>query len=426
MHNQPKSIVTIIVYNRHRSHYIVLHLITLSAANIAKTITTMKLEDIDKLFKEQQGQLNQMPPGEVWNKLEQRLHQEPPQYNTPAQKRLIPRFRWAVAASFLLFVAASVLMYLYINQPQDQNQPLAVVTQIEESAPPSTEDLARGVPENLADEKLITPSITEATPTLKKSAQYNPNAKFSDSQPAATTPASRLASSPASVPATTATTAKQSAFNNESQNNTVFSRYYLNLPATDIAATAGAADVAAEQQRPPAAKSAPMQQTTVSERANKTNAPAKAKARNEDAKPNAASSSTVPTTPIGLAQITHLWKNWRTTSAPSVTEHWLPTGASAISAYNEQGKLIYTEKASISEQQDQLVYTITHPTTQQPTQYRLTPNSTPYNLVFTNSTAPYPSVITYRFTYPATLTVSFSGTENGHTKQQQYTLQPTN
>ncbi|HRI29430.1 MAG TPA: hypothetical protein PK715_15340, partial [Chitinophagales bacterium] len=332
MPNQPKSIVTIIVHNRSRSHHIVLHLITLSAANIAKTITTMKLEDIDKLFKEQQGQLNQMPSGEVWNKLEQRLHQEPPQYKTPAQKRLIPRFRLAVAASLLLFVAASVLMYLYVNQPPNQNQPLAVVTQIEESASLSTEDLAQGVSENLADEKLITPSITEATPTLKRSAQYNPNAKFSDSQPAATPPASRAASSPASVPATTATTAGQTALTNESQNNTVFSRYYLNLPATDMAATANAADVAAEQQYPPAAKSAPMQTTTQAQRADKTTAPAKAKARNEAAKPNAASSYPVPTTPIGLAQITHLWKNWRTTSAPSVVEQWLPTGAGAISA----------------------------------------------------------------------------------------------
>ncbi len=68
---QPIHTIALAIEYKNAHRRILFYIVAVSKEPIVKTFKTMKLEDIDQIFKDNERQFDKLPPEQVWHKLEQ-------------------------------------------------------------------------------------------------------------------------------------------------------------------------------------------------------------------------------------------------------------------------------------------------------------------------------------------------------------------
>lgn len=134
----------------------------------------MRPEDIDNIFKERLGNTSPTPPGDLWNRLQERMELEMPQQAPlqPKEKEEKGSYMWlysSVAATVLLVLAVCVVFININTGTSEVNQTLAVKGRVELSETPvlhqpqpATIAQAEGTTGNSSEEKKLSTQATEA------------------------------------------------------------------------------------------------------------------------------------------------------------------------------------------------------------------------------------------------------------------------
>jgi cytoskeletal protein RodZ len=141
----------------------------------------MRPEDIDKLFKERLGNTSPTPPGDLWNRLQNRMEAEMPQA-TPLQPKEERRsFMWlysSVAATASLVLTVGVVFFNIKTSTPEISETIAEKDHIEISETPiiiqpAPETIAQAnvQTEKTSEEKNITPQATNANTAASKSSE---------------------------------------------------------------------------------------------------------------------------------------------------------------------------------------------------------------------------------------------------------------
>lgn len=136
----------------------------------------MRPEDIDKLYKERLGNTSPTPPGDLWNRLQDRMEAELPQ-KAPLQPKEEKRsYMWlysSVAATISLVLTVSIVFFNINTGTPEVNQTIAEKGHVELHESPV---VSRPAPETIAQVEKTTENSTEEKKLNLQATDANPAA----------------------------------------------------------------------------------------------------------------------------------------------------------------------------------------------------------------------------------------------------------
>lgn len=435
---QPIHTIALAIEYKNAHRRILFYIVAVSNEPIVKTFKTMKLEDIDQIFKDNERQFDKLPPEQVWHKLEQRLAQGQPTV-AKTQSLFSKKSTWlyAAAAAIIILFLTPFTINLINKDASKSNEQIALLNNQATEAPTVSSTIDDSV--TFSAKETITSEMAEKEEEpVKLKSESKPTGTFSapnkdlnslananDNRNSATkTPEPSgavvinnersMRKEATAVEAISSAPADASAYIIQDDEDVMFSRYYLAFQdyesQREIIAPPSYNDAAASKAAP-AGRAYDTEQSLSKEEK-------KSKKLTVSAKPSSQPKADVTdqvsdTKQINsLQQISWLWGTWKSrTDDIQITETWISTGNASISI-TQNKKQVFSETTGILPLNNTLIYTLKHPESNKNTAYPLSNQSSEKELIFENNSVSFPNRITYRLLSEDLLSITFADNEN--------------